>query len=94
MITMKCINIYHRQTSTVYRSLWTGYHGLNAAVTAAPGTEHISRRIRDIALHGEFVELSELLNNVTSDSDEFCTYIDEMGNINVRAQKARRALNG
>ena len=58
------------------------------------GTEHINTKTKLAALHGEFIDLTELLssNIAYSDVNEFRTVVDSEGNLSVRSTRPRRAI--
>jgi len=56
------------------------------------GAEHVPRRTRESAIAGEYVELVDLMNNMTNDCDEFKSMIDAQGNVNFRYQKTKKSI--
>lgn len=56
------------------------------------GAEHVSRRTRESAIAGEYIELIDLMNCISSDNDEFKSVIDAQGNVNFRYQRAKRSI--
>ena len=57
------------------------------------GTEHLRDRVRERAINGEFVDLSELLNSFNSvDNEEYRTFINEQGHLSIKPVRQSRNI--
>ena len=59
-----------------------------------PGTEHIDESVKQRALSGEFCDIAELLNvKVSTDTQDFKTFIDSFGNLSMKLVTPRRTIS-
>ena len=62
--------------------------------SAPPGTEHVDRRHRQLALSGECIDLSDMLPRVSnSDQEELKSYVDDSGCVSFKSSRSKRVIN-
>ena len=69
---------------------WPSTHGHAMELAAIPGTEHVTSRVREGVISGEFVELVDLISSSISDNDSF---VDNNGVVNFKYQRSKKAIS-
>ena len=82
--------LLYQQPNTLRQDL--GLRSNTRSIT--PGTEHLDIRVRNRALCGECIDLTDMLHSIVSvDNNEFKTMVDAAGRLSLRPSKVKKIIS-